>query len=154
MPKNWRYGPIAAAIAGKPAGERARIKAKEIVKAVKLAKLKPQNLGAAALGGEGATPDMEWNVVHDAETMVVSIYTVAEDDNGAVLLRVQVQDGQGAARAFSNPLIVLNPPVMAPDGTTYTEIDEDGNVMTLPNMVEDPVGALRLVVADAVRMQL
>lgn len=153
MPKKWKTGPIYAAIKDKPAKERARTKCKEIVRAVKLTKPKPESLGAAALGGMSATPDLEWSIVHRGETLAVSCSALAENDAGLLTMQVTVRDAGGALRPFNNPLLVYNPPVMVPDGTTYTELI-DGEVLTLPNFVEDPVAALRLVVTDAVRGQL
>lgn len=148
MPKQRKEKEICKAIKGRPAKERAKVKAREIVKAVKAKTPKPESLGAASLGGLSATPDMEWS----EGGYSIAISDLSEDGEGTVTMTVTASRN-GAPVAFSNPLRVTNPPVMAPDGTTYVETDDMGEEMVLMNMKEDPVRALQMVVLDAVRLQ-
>jgi hypothetical protein len=48
------------------------------------------------------------------------------------------------------PYVFTNPPVKAPDGTVREDVDEDGEPVIVPNDVENPLEALRQVVADCV----
>ena len=152
MPKKYKGGDICKTIKNKSAKERAKIKAREIVKAVKLARVKPQSLGAATLGGLSATPDDQWTFTLDGHAIDVALYNVSDDGDGGVLAEVYASDAYGN-RPFSNPLWVRNPPIMVPDGTFYQELDPYGEMGTFENFKEDPVAALRAVVEDAIMLQ-
>lgn len=141
MPK-IKHGQIAAQVAGKKGREVSRIKAKAIVQAVKARKLKPQSLGAATLGGESATPDASYTLDNGGRTYTVDVRSLQDDDNGALLCILNVSGPAGPV-AFSNPLIVVNPPVIAPDPN-----GEEGD------MIEDPATAFEVIVLQAVQAQL
>jgi len=142
-------GKIEKLLVGKDAKQRARTKCKEIVKEVKA---KRAMRGMAA--GAESTPDYKFTLIHDLVTFTVSLSALAENDDGMLMVDVVVVDEFGKKRQFSSPVHILNPPIMVPDGTTYQEADEDGNMRTLANFVENPTLALQMVLEQAVRAQL
>ena len=49
----------------------------------------------------------------------------------------------------------VNPPILVADGTFRQELDEaTGEMMTMPNMKEDAVEALKQLLIDAIKTQL
>ena len=75
------------------------------------------------------------------------------EDDGVLVIDVEVRNGQGVRVRFENPLKIVNPRLLAPTGEFEEMINEDGAVVQREICAEDPGEALRLMVLDQVRLQ-
>ena len=72
-------------------------------------------------------------------------------ENG--MLKVSVRAWKDGRELWvNNPLYFKNPPIMVPDGTYHKIIDEKGKEQDVMNLVEDPLEALKQIIADTVRI--
>lgn len=111
-------------IKDKPANERNDIKIKELIKSqVKNFSKKGFDIEILELG---------------QETNRLKVIVKAKKD--------------GVELFVDNPLYFLNPPIMVPDGTKRTEIDEHGNLIELDNFKEDLDEALQEMIAECLRV--
>lgn len=136
MPKRYD-GEIALAIRGRPAKERAEIKAREIVRAVKRQVRIASEVVTSYQPNDG--PLAAWKV------SVLSL----EADAERLVMFLRVLSPLGIEFPFSNPYIVFNPPIMVPSGEKTT-IVEDGVESEIDVMEENPVLALETIVLQIV----
>lgn len=78
-----------------------------------------------------------------APNRVAIAVTAASFDGEALRLHVTASRG---AWNHEDQVIIINPPVLAPDGGT--RVDENGH--TVPTFAENPAQAIRLVIEDVV----
>ena len=97
--------------------------------------------------------DHEFELTYNGQTYSIATYNVRDDDDGRLLYDVVVRDSSGLV-VLADDFIVYNPPVMVPDGTTYTVTDDMGETMTLANMREDPVAAFEMFTRETVLLHL
>ena len=127
--------PILPQLTGHGAKDRARVKAREI------AKLDTRGQFAAAQYG---------NVIElgQAEEIVGGVQVLARAWRDGVPIGFG-RDGSVEWERFR----IYNPPIMVPDGSTHTEVGySDGRTYQVHNYKEDPVAALRAVIAHNVKL--
>ena len=89
--------------------------------------------------------------LHEIEVEIVSVSQ--EIVNGNDLLKVIAKAWMDGKEVFvDNPLYYMNPPIMVPDGTFETKIDEFGREMQVANFVENPEEALRQIVLETLKV--
>lgn len=138
-------GPISQQLAGKHAKEKARLKVKEMAKAVRQANYTPARAFTRAYNIASFTV-----TAHD-QPFYVSVTDLSEDDDRLVAV-LTIRNAGNQLIPFNNPLCIYNPPILIPDGT-YTEThDEFGDILYLANMKEDPAEAFRLVVEQVLKL--
>lgn len=77
--------------------------------------------------------------------------TITSTETGAELWTVIVKaEKNGVPLEVDNPLHFMNPPLLVPDGTFFTAVDDLGNQIQLSNYVEDAPSALKRLVFDTV----
>lgn len=87
---------------------------------------------------------ISWRLGVGARATDITV-SAASYDGEALRLRVAAKTRAGVERA--DEVVVVNPPILVPDGGT--RVNEDGDVV--PTYREDVVGAIRSVVEDVVR---
>lgn len=83
-----------------------------------------------------------WSLGQAPNRIAITVTAAAFDGEA---LRLQVAASRGAWNR-QDEIIIVNPPVLVPDGGT--RVDETGQ--TLPTYTENPVQAIRLVVEDVI----
>lgn len=141
---------IAEQIRGLPARGRGRARAAEMARAIRAHGTRRGGVAATAFGrlasAAPATAVAEYEIETQYGTATVAVQELITAENN--LIAVLDVAGPGGAVAFSNPLIITNPPLMVPDGTYRTELDENGEENILANMVDDPGRAWEIILAD------
>ena len=95
--------------------------------------------------------DIKGKSEHEIEVEIVSVSQ--ELVNGNDLLKVIARVWKDGIEVFvDNPLYYMNPPIMVPDGTFETKIDEFGKETQVANFVENPEEALRQIVLETIRI--
>jgi len=95
--------------------------------------------------------ELKGKSLHEIEVEIVSVSR--EKVNGVDLLKVIAKAWKDGIEVFvDNPLYYMNPPIMVPDGTFETKIDEFGKEMQVVNFVENPEEALRQIVLETIRV--
>lgn len=97
--------------------------------------------------------DHEFDLTHDGQVYSIACYNVRDDDDGSLLYDVVVRSAGGAV-VLEDDFVVVNPPILAPDGTYRTEYYEDGTSYQAENMVEDLVAAFEIVTRQIVALRL
>lgn len=115
-------GQISLALEGLSVTERQLYKAQELAK-----------IGAVNFTYEGI----------DVEIVSIEVY------RGALQLHIRASIG-GTELMVDNPVFILNPPIMVPDGTVHMEMTSAGEV-EVPNLKEDPIMAMKQVIIDIVK---
>lgn len=133
-------------IAGKPPHEQRRIKAEDMVKAVKDRRpLKP------ALAGAGpAQPDAVYTTEHAGSTYTVTVTDLAAHPVLGVICRLHIT-GPGGPVPFSNPWLLPDPRILVPTALTIPSTDAIGRPARMTVFEENLTRAFELQALDAAR---
>ena len=87
---------------------------------------------------------------HNLKDIDIKIVSVSCEEK---LLKVMVQAWCDSVEiAVDNPLYYKNAPILVPDGTFETVIDENGEPKQIANFVENQIEALQIIVFDTLKV--